>query len=240
MVGTRGGCKAGMKTSYQGDWGYHPLRRSRSVLFRSRRTSRPQQYIATIEAISVSKLGSGAGVNKNACGWPPKNPLPTICPASLIARPAPNAQPDDDSINEFKSTGASFDILDATTHSGVFSSISLPALSGSLQWNTSQLYTSGVLSVAAPGVGAARRVQRPTAPSHIVPHRTAARSEPRLRGPIRRGRTARHRTSAGSAPSRRLRSRRDLGRGDRSPRRRRPVDILEIPANIAPDRPGYG
>jgi T5SS/PEP-CTERM-associated repeat protein len=44
--------------------------------------------------------------------------------------------------------GQSFDILDWGTLMGTFSSISLPTLSG-LTWNTSQLYTNGVISVAS-------------------------------------------------------------------------------------------
>jgi hypothetical protein len=47
--------------------------------------------------------------------------------------------------------GQSFDILDWGSLSGVFSSLNLPALAG-LAWNTSQLYTTGVLSLAAAGL----------------------------------------------------------------------------------------
>jgi T5SS/PEP-CTERM-associated repeat protein len=44
--------------------------------------------------------------------------------------------------------GASFDILDWTgTRNGTFRIVQLPPLSGRVKWNTSQLYTSGVLSV---------------------------------------------------------------------------------------------
>lgn len=43
--------------------------------------------------------------------------------------------------------GNSFDILDWGSVSGTFSSISLPTLGSLLSWNTSQLYTIGVLSV---------------------------------------------------------------------------------------------
>ncbi len=46
----------------------------------------------------------------------------------------------------------SFDILDWGTLSGAFNTIQLPDLSGGLEWNTSQLYTTGVLSVASPGL----------------------------------------------------------------------------------------
>jgi hypothetical protein len=46
--------------------------------------------------------------------------------------------------------GNRFDILDWGTHSGTFASVTLPALSGSLVWNTSLLYTSGVLRVVDP------------------------------------------------------------------------------------------
>jgi hypothetical protein len=44
--------------------------------------------------------------------------------------------------------GLSFDLLDWTTVSGAFSAINLPSI-GPLHWNTSQLYTEGVISVAA-------------------------------------------------------------------------------------------
>ena len=47
--------------------------------------------------------------------------------------------------------GNSFDILDWGSLSGTFSTIALPTLSG-LAWNTSQLYTTGVLSVLAAGL----------------------------------------------------------------------------------------
>jgi hypothetical protein len=55
-------------------------------------------------------------------------------------------------INGFvPTTGQAFDILDWGTLSGTFSSISLPTLSG-LAWNTSQLYTTGVISVTGAGL----------------------------------------------------------------------------------------
>ena len=44
--------------------------------------------------------------------------------------------------------GNTFDILDWGTLSGTFAALQLPTLTGSLSWNTSQLYTTGVLSVA--------------------------------------------------------------------------------------------
>jgi T5SS/PEP-CTERM-associated repeat protein len=45
-------------------------------------------------------------------------------------------------------SGTSFDILDWTgTRTGTFATLSLPTLAGPLAWNTSQLYTTGVLSV---------------------------------------------------------------------------------------------
>jgi hypothetical protein len=47
--------------------------------------------------------------------------------------------------------GDSFDILNWTTLSGTFDSLLLPALDDSLTWNTSQLYTDGLLSVALAG-----------------------------------------------------------------------------------------
>jgi hypothetical protein len=48
--------------------------------------------------------------------------------------------------------GHSFDILDWTSRSGQFDDLQLPDLLGSLSWDTSQLYASGVLSVVAPGL----------------------------------------------------------------------------------------
>jgi hypothetical protein len=56
---------------------------------------------------------------------------------------------DIDLINGFTPTaGNSFDILDFTTATGAFA-LSLPALGGGLSWNTSQLLTTGTISVAA-------------------------------------------------------------------------------------------
>jgi autotransporter-associated beta strand protein len=51
-------------------------------------------------------------------------------------------------INSFSpAIGNSFDILDWGTESGAFSSINLPSLSAGLAWNTTKLYSTGVLSV---------------------------------------------------------------------------------------------
>jgi autotransporter-associated beta strand protein len=53
-------------------------------------------------------------------------------------------------VNGFSpSAGQSFNLFDWGTASGSFSALSLPTLGGSLAWNTSQLYATGVLSVAA-------------------------------------------------------------------------------------------
>jgi hypothetical protein len=50
-------------------------------------------------------------------------------------------------INGFTPTsGQSFNLFDWASVAGTFSSLSLPALSG-LAWNTSQLYTNGILSI---------------------------------------------------------------------------------------------
>ncbi|MEX2168356.1 MAG: hypothetical protein WD851_03525 [Pirellulales bacterium] len=55
-------------------------------------------------------------------------------------------------INGFNpSLGDSFDILDWGTLSGTFDTLQLPTLAG-LAWNTSQLYTTGELSLAAAGL----------------------------------------------------------------------------------------
>jgi hypothetical protein len=56
-------------------------------------------------------------------------------------------------INSFTPTaGNSFDILDWGALSGTFSSLALPALSTGLLWNTSQLYTAGILSIDSVGL----------------------------------------------------------------------------------------
>ena len=58
------------------------------------------------------------------------------------------------SLNGFMpSAGQMFDVLDWGPGSlvGVFSSLHLPGLAGGLVWDTSQLYTTGVLSVRLPG-----------------------------------------------------------------------------------------
>lgn len=56
-------------------------------------------------------------------------------------------------INGFMPTaGNSFNLLDWGSLSGTFSSLSLPALAGGLTWNTSQLYTTGVVSVVSAGL----------------------------------------------------------------------------------------
>ena len=56
-------------------------------------------------------------------------------------------------INGFTpAAGNSFDILDWSSLSGTFSSISLPSLTAGLIWNTSQLYTTGLLSVVSTGI----------------------------------------------------------------------------------------
>ncbi|MEX0610829.1 MAG: hypothetical protein WD738_05440 [Pirellulales bacterium] len=46
--------------------------------------------------------------------------------------------------------GDAFDILDWGSLTGTFDTLQLPALAGSLNWDTSQLYTAGVLAVVAP------------------------------------------------------------------------------------------
>ncbi len=56
-------------------------------------------------------------------------------------------------LDDFEPAGGnSFDILDWQTLSGTFSDIELPELDGDLTWDTDDLYTSGVLSVVAPGI----------------------------------------------------------------------------------------
>jgi T5SS/PEP-CTERM-associated repeat protein len=47
--------------------------------------------------------------------------------------------------------GDVFDILDFTSRTGIFSTVTLPPLSGSLQWDTSKLYTDGTIAVVLPG-----------------------------------------------------------------------------------------
>lgn len=48
-------------------------------------------------------------------------------------------------------SGQAFDILDWGSLTGTFATLQLPALSGPLSWNTSQLYTAGVLGVGLAG-----------------------------------------------------------------------------------------
>jgi hypothetical protein len=45
--------------------------------------------------------------------------------------------------------GAAFGLFNATTLTGAFATLRLPALAVNLSWNTSQLYTSGVISVGS-------------------------------------------------------------------------------------------
>jgi hypothetical protein len=55
-------------------------------------------------------------------------------------------------INGFTATsGQSFNLFDWDSQSAAFGSLVLPSLAVGLSWNTSQLYTSGVLSVASTG-----------------------------------------------------------------------------------------
>jgi hypothetical protein len=55
-------------------------------------------------------------------------------------------------INGFTPTaGQSFNLFDWASETATFSSLSLPSLGASLAWNTSQLYTAGVLSVVSAG-----------------------------------------------------------------------------------------
>lgn len=48
--------------------------------------------------------------------------------------------------------GASFDLFNFATASGTFSTLTLPALAGGLSWDTSALYSAGVLSVAGSAI----------------------------------------------------------------------------------------
>ncbi len=50
------------------------------------------------------------------------------------------------------SAGQSFNLFDWASVTGTFDALSLPVLTGGLTWNTSQLYTTGVLSVASAGI----------------------------------------------------------------------------------------
>src|SRR5262249_443767 len=51
-------------------------------------------------------------------------------------------------INGFKpATGSSFDVLDWGARSGTFAAVQLPNLGGRIVWDSSQLYTTGTLSV---------------------------------------------------------------------------------------------
>ncbi len=56
-------------------------------------------------------------------------------------------------LNGFAPTsGQSFNLFDWTSVSGAFDTLTLPALAGGLAWNTSQLYTAGMLSVVSAGL----------------------------------------------------------------------------------------
>lgn len=46
---------------------------------------------------------------------------------------------------------AAFDILDFGSRTGTFSTVSLPALAGQLEWDTSKLYVDGTIRVTLPG-----------------------------------------------------------------------------------------
>jgi hypothetical protein len=46
--------------------------------------------------------------------------------------------------------GGVFDLFNWGTKSGTFSAVNLPALAAGLSWDTSQLYTSGVISITTP------------------------------------------------------------------------------------------
>jgi hypothetical protein len=51
-------------------------------------------------------------------------------------------------VNNFQPRlGDSFDLMDWGSLSGTFATLNLPALAGGLHWSTSQLYTSGTISV---------------------------------------------------------------------------------------------
>jgi T5SS/PEP-CTERM-associated repeat protein len=55
-------------------------------------------------------------------------------------------------VNFSPAAGQSFNLFDWASTSGTFAALQLPALAGALVWNTSQLYTTGVLSVVSPGL----------------------------------------------------------------------------------------
>src|SRR5262249_23736356 len=56
-------------------------------------------------------------------------------------------------IDSFTPTsGESFNVLDWGSLDGIFNTLALPALTAGLTWNTSQLYTTGVLSIDTAGI----------------------------------------------------------------------------------------
>jgi hypothetical protein len=62
------------------------------------------------------------------------------------------------------SAGNSFDILDFATRTGTFTTVNLPPGT----WNQSALYTTGVLTLTAPGLGAAASVPEPALSALLV------------------------------------------------------------------------
>jgi hypothetical protein len=95
-------------------------------------------------------FGAGSSTNIEIGGTAPGTQYDQVHVAQLLSL---GGTLDVTLLNGFApAAGSSFDIFDWGSLSGAFSSIQLPALAAGLQWDTSQLYTTGVLSVIGPGL----------------------------------------------------------------------------------------
>ena len=81
---------------------------------RRRRAAAPKRAENAKPASMAQVPGSGTGVNRKACRAPLWSPLPTICPASLMALASVNVQPEPGSIRLFRSV-----IVDPSVKEGV-------------------------------------------------------------------------------------------------------------------------
>lgn len=60
-------------------------------------------------------------------------------------------------INAFtRASGATFNLFDAATFTGGFATVSMPTLTAGLAWDTSGLYSAGLLSVTGTAIPSRR------------------------------------------------------------------------------------